>query len=115
MQSHEPGWGEVGPDAPELPEGAQAWAVHATDPVRQAEFMLSATLKNKNWGKTDSTWPTKEQVKVQEGAQDRVQEDDPLFESMLASMHRCKHFMIQKALYRVWIKRLRFIRRQRCF
>ena len=43
---------------------------------RQAEFMLSATLKNKNWGKTDSTWPTKEQVKVQEGAQDRVQDDE---------------------------------------
>ena len=44
---------------------------------RQAEFMLYATLKNKNWGKEDTSWvETKDdraQVRAQDGEQDGAQ------------------------------------------
>jgi ATP-dependent DNA helicase RecG len=41
---------------------------------RQSEFMLYATLKNKNWGKEDATWTSKEQVREQDGEQVREQD-----------------------------------------
>lgn len=42
---------------------------------RQSEFMLYATLKNKNWGKEDATWTSGEQVREQDGEQVKEQDD----------------------------------------
>lgn len=43
---------------------------------RQSEFMLYATLKNKNWGKEDASWTREEQVREQDreqvGEQDEI-------------------------------------------
>ena len=41
---------------------------------RQSEFMLYATLKNKNWGKEDASWAEKEQDRAQDRAQDTAQD-----------------------------------------
>ena len=37
---------------------------------RQSEFMLYATLKNKNWGKEDTSWVVTEQDSIQDSIQD---------------------------------------------
>lgn len=42
---------------------------------RQSEFMLYATLKNKNWGKEDTSWVETEQDKIQDKIQDKMIED----------------------------------------
>lgn len=39
---------------------------------RQSEFMLYATLKNKNWGKEDASWSREEQVREQDREQDET-------------------------------------------
>ena len=36
---------------------------------QQSEFMLYATLKNKNWGKEDAAWTSGEQVREQDREQ----------------------------------------------
>lgn len=40
---------------------------------RQAEFMLYATLKNKNWGKDDASWAVTAHDTAHDGAQDKLQ------------------------------------------
>ena len=41
---------------------------------RQSEFMLYATLKNKNWGKEDASWADTAQDRAQDRAQDETQD-----------------------------------------
>lgn len=41
---------------------------------RQAEFMLYATLKNKNWGKEDTSWVETKDDRAQDGEQDGEQD-----------------------------------------
>lgn len=41
---------------------------------RQSEFMLYATLKNKNWGKEDASWADTAQDRAQDTAQDETQD-----------------------------------------
>ena len=43
---------------------------------RQSEFMLYATLKNKNWGKEDASWTREVQVREQD--REQVGEQDEL-------------------------------------
>ena len=42
--------------------------------ANQAEFMLYATLKNKNWGKEDASWADTAQDRAQDRAQDETQD-----------------------------------------
>ena len=41
----------------------------------QSEFMLYATLKNKNWGKDDASWMVPIQDSIQDSIQDGIQDD----------------------------------------
>ena len=45
---------------------------------RQTDFMLYATLKNKNWGKEDASWMATTQDTIQDAIQDTIQDEERL-------------------------------------
>jgi len=56
---------------------------------RQSEFMLYATLKNKNWGKEDASWSREEQVREQDREQDEISVSGLLLFSSYKISHPC--------------------------
>ncbi len=51
---------------------------------RQVEFMLYATLKNRNWGKADASWTATTQDTIQDAIQDTIQDTIQDEERLLA-------------------------------